>query len=200
MSTKGMLVTAAARLLDEGGLSAVTLRAVAGEVGISHNAPYRHFSARSDLLSGVAQADFEYLAGAFTDQHLNADPYDALFKATNALIRYARNHSARYQLLFSENVLVPDDALRVAARASFDAFSNLVRRAQGDGSLHRAHTDDLTGLIYATLHGAIELELSGRTHDSKGPNSIERTIGMLLALLGGRELEPAGGERGLSLA
>ena len=42
-STRDQLVAAAARLLDEGGPEAVTLRAVAQAVGVSHHAPYRHF-------------------------------------------------------------------------------------------------------------------------------------------------------------
>ena len=43
MKTDRRLVAAAASLLDRGGESAVTIRAVAQAVGMSHNAPYKHF-------------------------------------------------------------------------------------------------------------------------------------------------------------
>jgi AcrR family transcriptional regulator len=40
--TDRTLVAAAAVLLDTGGESAVTVRAVAAAAGITHNAPYKH--------------------------------------------------------------------------------------------------------------------------------------------------------------
>lgn len=55
----------AALLLDAGGDTAVTLRAVAQAVGVSHNAPYRHFKDRSTLLAAIAERDFGMLAVVF---------------------------------------------------------------------------------------------------------------------------------------
>ena len=65
MRTDRKLVEAAAALLDSGGESAVTLRAVASAVGVSHNAPYKHFTSRSALLAAVALEDFTTLTAAF---------------------------------------------------------------------------------------------------------------------------------------
>ena len=56
MNTSERLVTAAAELLDAGGEAAVTLRAVGSAIGVSHNAPYKHFVSRDDLLAAVATA------------------------------------------------------------------------------------------------------------------------------------------------
>jgi ribonuclease BN (tRNA processing enzyme) len=56
VNTREKLVTEAARLLDAGGDAAVTLRAVAQAVGVSHNAPYRHFEDRSVAFSGDTTA------------------------------------------------------------------------------------------------------------------------------------------------
>ena len=38
----------------------------------------------------------------------------------------------------------------------------------------------LTGLIYAAVHSAIDLELGGRASDKKGLASVEATVGLLL--------------------
>jgi MFS family permease len=46
----------------------------------------------------------------------------------------------------------------------------------------------LTGLIYAALHGAIDLELGGRSSGSKGLGSIETTADLLFQLLRSVEL------------
>ena len=56
-STRARLIEAAAALLEEGGPGAVTLREVGRRVGVSHNAPYKHFADKEDLLAAVAAAE-----------------------------------------------------------------------------------------------------------------------------------------------
>ncbi len=183
-TTKQQLVSAASRLLDEGGQEAVTLRAVAEQVGVSHNAPYRHFSGRSALLAAVAERDFDMLTQAFDDQN-RADQYPeaALRAGAGALITYGTQHRARYRLLFSDPQLPPDAGLKDAAFGAFTAFSRLVARCQQDGALPATDIINLTGLIYAALHGTIDLHIGGRASGAKGLGSVEVTAGLLFDLL-----------------
>lgn len=184
-TTKEQLISAASALLDSGGQGAVTLRAVAERVGVSHNAPYRHFRDRSALLAAVAERDFNDIRQAF-DRAATAgdDAETALRKATAALVDYALAHRARYRLLFSDPGLRPEPSLQQAAIGSFHAFSRIVSRCQDDEVLPGVDTVSLTGLIYATLHGAIDLELGGRASGSKGLGSIEATADLLFRLVG----------------
>lgn len=187
-TTKEQLVSAASKLLDSGGQSAVTLRAVAEQVGVSHNAPYRHFRSRSALLAAVAERDFDRLRQAFEAQASEGrDAETALRNAAAVLIAYSLKHKARYRLLFSDLDLVPEQSLKNAALGSFQAFSVIVSRCQQDGVLPQIDTVRLTGLIYAVLHGAIDLELGGRASKSKGLSSIEATVGLLFELLRGAD-------------
>src|SRR5580700_499145 len=48
------LLSAALRLISEVGPTAFTLREVARRAGVSHNAPYRHFRDRDDLMAAVS--------------------------------------------------------------------------------------------------------------------------------------------------
>lgn len=183
-TTKQQLVSAASKLLDRGGQAAVTLRAVAEQVGVSHNAPYRHFRDRNALLAAVAERDFMDLQRAFDAQlGEGRDAETALRNAATALIDYALAHGARYRLLFSDPGLSPEQGLRSAALGAFQAFSLVVSRCQQDGILPPIDTVSLTGLIYASLHGAIDLELGGRASESKGLGSVQATIGLLFDLL-----------------
>lgn len=193
-TTKEQLVSAAAKLLDRGGQAAVTLRAVAEQVGVSHNAPYWHFRDRSALLAAVAERDFVHLRRAFEDGGKADDAGQALRAATAALIAYAIDHSARYRLLFSDPGLSLEQSLRDAAMAAFQTFSAIVARCQDHGVLPAGDTARLTGLIYATLHGAIDLELGGRASEAKGLGRIEGTADLLFELLGrvAAGAEPAG--------
>lgn len=180
--TRDKLIVAAAALLDTGGQEAVTLRAIAVQVGVSHNAPYRHFRDRSALLAAVAERDFVSLRAAF-EHAAQADASGALRTATRAFIDYGLAHPARYRLLFSDPGLLPERSLREAAFASFETFRHIVARCQSERVLPQCETVALTGLIYATLHGAIDLHLGGRASDAKGLGAVTETIDLLLSLL-----------------
>ena len=187
-TTKEQLVSAASRLLDSGGQEAVTLRAVAEQVGVSHNAPYRHFSGRSALLAAVAERDLITLKKIFDDQDsANRNPEAALRASAAALITYAMKHKARYRLLFSDPQLLPETSLKQAAFGSFTAFSRIVARCQQEGAMPGVDTVSLTGLIYAALHGAIDLDIGGRASDTKGLGSVDATAGLLFDLLKGQQ-------------
>lgn len=181
-STKERLVAAASDLLDGGGQAAVTLRAVADAVGVSHNAPYRHFRDRNALLAGVAERDFTVLRQAFEAQVDEASDARALLRsAAGALIAYARKHPARYRLLFSDpNLGSTRGTMEAAALAAFEAFDAMVRRCRFEIDVPSVK---LTGLIYATVHGAIDLELGGRGRDAKGLGSVTATADLLFDLI-----------------
>src|SRR5579864_8623220 len=55
------LIEAAVALIGEAGPRAFTLREVARRAGVSHNAPYRHFPSKDDLLAAVAAEGFDRL-------------------------------------------------------------------------------------------------------------------------------------------
>src|SRR3981081_3161087 len=56
-----VLLDAAIRLISEVGPAGFTLREVARRAGVSHNAPYRHFRDRDDLMATVATQGFQEL-------------------------------------------------------------------------------------------------------------------------------------------
>ncbi len=193
-TTKEQLVSAAAQLLDSGGQGAVTLRAVARRVGVSHNAPYRHFRDRSALLSAVAERDLEQLRREFESlAGEGSGAAEALRQSAGALIAYAREHPARYRLLFSDPDLTPQPGLGDAALAAFEAFTRIVSWCQREGVLPSIDAVSLTGLIYAAIHGAIDLQLGGRASDAKGLASIDATVALLFDLL--RTVETPGPRR-----
>src|SRR6202044_1998421 len=53
------LLAAAVALIGDVGPQAFTLREVARRAGVSHNAPYRHFHDKNDLLAAVAAQGFD---------------------------------------------------------------------------------------------------------------------------------------------
>ena len=61
---RNALIDAAAAVARSGGPDAVVLRDVARQVGVSHNAGYRHFASRDELIGAVAERGLSELARA----------------------------------------------------------------------------------------------------------------------------------------
>lgn len=184
-NTGERLVEAAASLLDGGGIQAVTIRAVAERVGVSHNAHSRHFKDRAALLAAVGARDFAMLTGEFERAGRGRTrPITALKAATKAFIAYGRSHPARYRLLFSDpDIASSGGALEQQATAAFAAFSQLVRAAQHAGDLPPIDPIQLTAILYATLHGLVDIELGGRARAAKGLGDIQRIADLLLEMI-----------------
>ena len=185
MGTREKLVTEAALLLDAGGDTAVTLRAVAQAVGVSHNAPYRHFKDRSALLAAIAERDFGMLSAVFHQARgTGGQPVERLKEALDVFIGYGRDYPARYRLLFSDpEVGATGGTLEAAALGAFMAFAELVKDAQAGRALPAIATRELAGLIYATAHGLIDLQAGGRMREQKGLTTPEKSMALLLTLL-----------------
>ena len=189
MRTDQRLVAAAAALLDRGGEGAVTIRAVAQAVGMSHNAPYKHFEDRKALLRAVAVQDFAALTDAFAEiRQLEAEPLSKLKRALAHFVAYGQAYPARYHLLFSAPELAASDALgddlEAAALRSFTEFAAIVKECQDAGKLPDMPNAELTGLLYASVHGLIDLQAGGRMRREKGLTDASRGAELLVELLG----------------
>jgi AcrR family transcriptional regulator len=184
-STRDRLLAAAAHLLDEGGPEAVTLRAVAQAVGVSHNAPYRHFDDKRALLAAVAQEGFRELGAAFAHAaETAATPLAALKLVVRLYFDFARRHPARYRLLFSDpEVGREGGGLETEALRAFGAVAGLVEAAQRSGELKQGDPAELTALLYGAVHGLADLELSGRARAAKGMETVDALPVILLDLL-----------------
>jgi AcrR family transcriptional regulator len=161
-STRERLIDAATRLLDEGGPAAVTLRDVGRMAGVSHNAPYKHFADKEDLLAAVAARE---LARQRVRRRRSPDaedrPADEVLRAMmHRYVRWALRHPARFKLTFGS--WSTDSAeLAAAATDARSALISAVERAQAAHTLGAGDPERVAALILATAHGAVDLALGG---------------------------------------
>lgn len=108
------LIAAGRELLAEHGPTSVSLREVARAVGVSHNAPYRHFESREALLAAIATDGYVLLfqrmsaAGGTERQKLIA--------CGVAYVGFAVEFPSLYRLMFSSDIRKDAfPALRAAA-------------------------------------------------------------------------------------
>ena len=108
------IVSAALELIErEGTDEAVTLRAVAREIGIAAPSIYAHFPDRAAIMLAVVSRVFDELTLAILQERDAAgdDPVENLVAGCEGYVTFGLRHPARYRVLFSEQRR-DDDAWR----------------------------------------------------------------------------------------
>jgi len=95
------LIDAARRVLEAEGPSALSLRAVAREAGVSPAAPYHHFKDKTELLEAVAHEGWDLLDAALAKAKAEApSPGEALNGLGVAYVCFARDNPALYRVMY----------------------------------------------------------------------------------------------------
>jgi AcrR family transcriptional regulator len=93
-------VDAARRILEAEGPTALSLRAVAREAGVSPAAPYHHFKDKAELLDAVADEGWQMLDAAMAKAKAEADRRDKLNALGIAYVCFARENPALYRVMY----------------------------------------------------------------------------------------------------
>src|SRR5580692_419578 len=118
------LVAAAVQLIAEVGPAGFNLREVARRAGVSHNAPYRHFRDKGELLAVVAVEGFRELNAALLEGAASeVTPLGHLKRAGYAYIAFALRRPEHFAAMFDAPELGSDPA---RWQVSDEAFSSLV--------------------------------------------------------------------------
>ncbi|QUQ66514.1 TetR/AcrR family transcriptional regulator [Kutzneria sp. CA-103260] len=178
--TREALLDAAARLLDAGGVEAVTLREVGRQAGVSHNAPYKHFPSKEALLAALATRELERRADR---DDPSSPPADRLRRSLHDYIRWALDSPARFRLIFGPWT-VDSSELYQAAHAAHTRFVDTVLAAQQADLLPAGDPVRLAALLRSLAHGAANLASAGHlAANGKGNADPEDLVDDLLAYL-----------------
>jgi AcrR family transcriptional regulator len=94
------LVDAARRILEAEGPTALSLRAVAREAGVSPAAPYHHFKDKAELLDAVADEGWQILNAGMAKAKADAEPRSRLNAIGIAYVCFARENPALYRVMY----------------------------------------------------------------------------------------------------
>ncbi|GLS22517.1 hypothetical protein GCM10007874_55350 [Labrys miyagiensis] len=170
------LISAAAELLDKAGPAAVTLRDVGRAVGVSHNAPYRHFDSKQDLLASLLARELQSVC---TEAEAEESP-----PSPRALIlvfaRWALAYPERFRLMIFHWPDGEHENLRIAKHRWHGLFIRAIEIGQAGGTLPAGDPECLSCLIRSTALGALQLYLSTGAENTPPPAAI---IGDLLGHL-----------------
>ena len=95
------IVRAALEILRETQSVEFSLRELARRAGVSHNAPYKHFADKRELLAAVSAAGFEILTKRMAREMARLqNPRQQLFAMLRAYIDHGVENPALYRLMF----------------------------------------------------------------------------------------------------
>ena len=163
---RAALLAEAAVMIDEGGTSSVTMRAIGRRLGVSRSAPYRHFADKSALLVAVAAAGFDRLRDRL--EAVGAGAPDAgverLRQVGEEYVRFALENPGHYRLMYGKEAITREDRpeLREAANALFDELVRVVRTYQRSGTIKRQDPHLQAYVAWGAVHGLASLLIEGQ--------------------------------------
>lgn len=154
-------IAEATAIIELRGIESLSLREVARRLGVSHQAPYRHFPSRDHVLAEVIRRSFAEFAAA-----LNAPPRtdnvgaDALAMGM-AYVQFALSRPLQYRLIFGGALPDPERHAEMlnGARAAFGVLQNLLTRifTERGQPFDQEAVNREALFIWSSLHGIVSL-------------------------------------------
>jgi len=154
---KNALIQAGVDIITEKGIQNLSMRNAAKRIGVSHTAPYRHFTNKEEFLVAIALKGFEIL-----DQDMEravatieaSDP-SALVEGGRAYVKFAVSNSNYYRIMFGDYIknktLYPEFFFFF-----YRSFRKLIQIIENCGTKHGTDKTDLeiTAIaVWSLLHG-----------------------------------------------
>lgn len=162
--TRERLIEAAIEIAQEEGVLAVGLREVARRAGVTHSAPYRHFSDRRDLIVAAAERGFHELFAYVVDRQRETsdDPLERFWELGVAYFMFATTRPGLFRLMFSREASRAEQ-LRPAEGAVFSMCVGAIGAAQGAGFVMHGDVQKMALVAWSSMHGLAMLHLDGLT-------------------------------------
>ena len=178
------LIDKAVQLIAKHGLDNLSLRELARKTGVTHQAPYRHFPTRADLLVAIALEGYEILRQkqlAVVAEPLSPGDDETVIPKRLLLCyaRFALQHTPYYRVMYSADVGERKDRspLLEAVRDTFQPIVEAIgtiRRRRGQEQLPSDY--DVALSCWMLAHGTTLLYLDKHLHQQRGQMSLEELI------------------------
>lgn len=143
------------KVIAERGIENLSLRDVARKLGVSHQAPYKHYSSRDHLLAEVMRRCFQRFAAFLDARPRFDDPKQDLESLGAQYLSYAHQHPLEYRLMFSTTWPASAGQVDLASDAThaFDVLRGVLQRMHGETAAMREAVELDALYIWSTMHG-----------------------------------------------
>lgn len=158
------LIDAALDLANERGPAGVTLREAARRAGVTHAAPYRHFTDKEALLAELASEGFLRLREALERATAEVAVAGLLEALGVAYVRFARTNPALFRVMFGAEIGDKHryPGLMRADQAVFDLCAQAIEKMQAAGAMATGSPARLGLVHWSMLHGVAALVVDGQ--------------------------------------
>jgi AcrR family transcriptional regulator len=160
---RSALLASAERTLREKGATALSLRELARDVGVSHAAPGRHFKDKQALLDALALTGYERMVQVLDDADDPGLPLEArLTGMAKAYVTFAVSNAELLEVMYSRKH-DPDisEQLRAAVERTTIPVVRLIADAQKRGEIIPGDPWSISLIAGAALHGTASFAANG---------------------------------------
>lgn len=139
----------AINIITSDGIDNLSLRQVSRRLGVSHQAPYKHFPSRDHILAEVVSRMYQTFAEHMGSVPTSDDPYADLRGMGRAYLGYAVDHPLEYQLMFNTPLPPAKDHpdMMTNAQKAFGLVRDCLDRMGHPKPMQTAL------FVWATMHG-----------------------------------------------
>ena len=188
------IVNAALEVLSETQSTEFSLRELARRAGVTHNAPYKHFADKHELLAAVSAVGFDLLAKRLTRAvQAQTSPRAGLFAIARDYVRHGVENPALYRLMFGGYLTGPDEARPAIEVAAAEKTKALLADTIAQGALGRPLAKTLRNergiaaailIFWSLMHGLTLLLVDRLVGPSRKTDELTESVlqGMLEGL------------------
>ncbi len=174
-------------IIESDGVESLSLREVARRLGVSHQAPYKHFQSRDHILAAIVARAFERFAAYLDARPRGANPREDLAEMGRAYLAYAEAYPLQYRLMFG--ALLPDPAahpeMMAKAQHAFSLLRDALEAVQPAAAQEEGGLDLDALFVWATVHGLASILTTCAGQTLALPQSVlEQACAHTLAAIG----------------
>lgn len=183
--TKQRLMNVTRQMIDNGGIDTVSMREIGKKMQLSRSAVYRHFKNKEDLLAAIVVENFEVLRKSISNLIKETDdPVKIVESILNNYYDFGLKNRDHYRLMFGREWNKEQyPVVYAAAFKTFDTVVTFLAKAQEQKCIIGKPTKELTAMVYAFIHGLIELKFAGHEEPEKGLNDPHSLISSFLDMI-----------------
>lgn len=161
-------VAEALAIIGEQGVEGLSIREVARRLGVSHQAPYKHFPSSEHLLAELVRRTYVMFGDHLDHRARGASPSDDMRCMGEAYFGFAANHPLHYRLLFGTPLPNPSEhpEMMHEARKAFalllEGVARMRTQAPPDLSDAQLQLDAL--FVWSVVHGLASLMQTAALH------------------------------------
>lgn len=187
---RSALLTSAERTLAERGPTALSLRGLAREAGVSHAAPGRHFKDKQALLDALAHSGFQRLQAALeqagdAQSSAGTDTEAYLLALARAYMGFALPNAALLDLMYArKHDSDISDQLATAVDDLLTIVLNAIAEGQRAGEITEGDPAAIAFTVASTLHGFASFSANNTVEDAD--ESLQTIVHILMTGLSPR--------------